>query len=382
MTVLVTNADDWIALAVCRSLGKRGIDAAMASHRKDAMSFSSKYCKERHIYRDPSCDPEGFMDDLAEIAESGSYEYVVPTNDITLMAISSMRDRLEKYVTVPLPSHETIELCDDKSKTLRLAEKEGIPCPRTAYIKDEADLKEVKKTFSFPVVIKPFRGQGARGVKFVTSPEDLQKEYETTHAQHGEAMVQEYVRGTRYLLAALYNKNFEARTMSLHRVIRFVGGATIYGETDYHPEAVEYGLRLLKRAGVYGMGQVDFIVDEKDGTPKLMEINPRFFGSVQIHIAAGVDYPYLFHRLVTEGDIEKRFEYRRGVRSRYILKDMSHLVVALSGRSPYNYKMGKASTLFEFIRSFSCRDDYVFSGSDPGPGISELKNLFLRKVRG
>jgi len=380
MGVLVTNADDWICLNICRSLGKRGIDVAVASHKKDAMSFHSRYCKQKHVYTNPSLNVEKFIEDIVNIVKKNNYEFLIPTNDVTLMAISSFRDRIEKYVDIPIPNHETLEICDDKSKSIEMARKLGIPHPKTFFVESVSDIDRIVEEFEFPIVIKPFRGQGGKGVNFVSSSDMLKDVYLKTIEQYGNVMIQEYIEGNRYLLGVIFNRNHEPRRLSLHKTIRFIGGITIFGETADQPRVIDLGLRFLEGINFFGMGMIDFIVDKKDDKPKFMEINPRFFGSISIHIAAGVDFPYLFYTMLKEGDIEKCFDYKKGIKSRHLLKDISHLLTILAGKAPYNYRLTKKQTITNFIKSFNCTSDYIFSLGDPLPAFTELKEIIYRKI--
>ena len=380
MRVLVTNAEDWISLEICRSLRRQGIVVGLASHDHRAMSFSSRYAKKKHVYTAPSLDENMFIEDLVSVLKNENYDHIIPTNDTTLMALSSRRTELEPYVNVPLASHQAIEACDDKSKTIMLAEKKGLPCPKTRFIDGADDLEDAAETIGFPLVIKPHRGQGGNGIAFVSSKDELSDSYSVAVKNYGPAMIQEYIQGEKYLLAALLNEKHEPRRASVHKVIRNIGGLTIYGETASQQSIVEHGLKLLSAAGLYGMAEADYILDKKDGLPKLMEINPRFFGSLAIHTAAGIDYPYLLCRMLMEGDIQTDMNYKTGIRSRHLLKDTAHLITSLSGRSPFDYDLTKKQTLINYLTSFSCRNDYILSMDDPGPGLNEIRMIFARRI--
>ena len=380
MRVLITNAEDWISLAICRSLRRKGIVVGLASHDSEAMSFSSRYAEKKHIYTTPSVDEDMFIEDLVSVLKNEGYDYIIPTNDITLMAVSSRRKELEPYVKVPLASHQAIEACDDKTKTIRLAEENGIPCPKTRFIEGPDDLLDAADEVGFPLVIKPRRGQGGKGIAFVSSKDELEDSYSKTVKNYGPAMIQEFIKGEKYLLAALLNSEHTPRRASVHRVIRNIGGLTIYGKTASQPKIVDHGLKLLSAAGLYGMVEADYILDKRDGLPKLMEINPRFFGSLAIHTAAGIDYPYLLCRMLMEGDIETDISYKTGVRSRHLLKDTAHLITAIRGRKSYDYDLSKKQTLINYFNSFSCRNDYMLSMDDPGPGFNEIGKIFGRKI--
>jgi len=71
---------------------------------------------------------------------------------------------------------------------------------------------------------------------------------------------------------------------------------------------------------------VEFKVDPRDGVPKLMEVNPKLWGSVSLAIASGVDFPALLYRLVMEEDIQPVLDYQVGVRCRFLLADTLHFL--------------------------------------------------------
>ena len=73
---------------------------------------------------------------------------------------------------------------------------------------------------------------------------------------------------------------------------------------------------------------VEFKKDTRDGQFKLMEINPKFWGSLDLAIAAGVDFPYLAARMAAEGDIDPVEDYRVGVRFRWVFDDAMRTLAA------------------------------------------------------
>jgi predicted ATP-grasp superfamily ATP-dependent carboligase len=59
---------------------------------------------------------------------------------------------------------------------------------------------------------------------------------------------------------------------------------------------------------------VEFKQDEADGEFKMMEINPKFWGSLDLAIASGVDFPFLLYKMAIDGDVNSVFSYVKGVR--------------------------------------------------------------------
>lgn len=384
MSVLVTNADDHICLNICRSLGKNDVDVGLASDKASAMSFHSKYCKKRHIYMNPSINEAKFVRDIVEIVKNNNYEFLIPTDDITLMAVSSYRDKIEKYINIPIPEHETLEICDNKSKTIKAAEKLGIPCPKTRLVGNVSELDEIAEELRFPVVIKPVRGRGAKGISFLASPKDLKREYNKCVTFHGKTIIQEFIRyKAKYSVAVLLDKDSELKGLCVLRFIREYpvgGGSAVLTESDEEPKLLDYTIKLLKSLNFWGIAETEFVIDSKDNKPRFMEINPRLWGSLSTAIASGVDFPYLLYTMLQEGGMEGCFEYKKGVRSHFLLKDLRHLRTILSGKAPFNYTLTKKQTFINFIKSVNCTPDYVFSVDDPFPAFAELKNIAFRKL--
>ena len=142
----------------------------------------------------------------------------------------------------------------------------------------------------------------------------------------------------------------------------FSGGqATLRVSVD-HPEAVAHFERLLRELRWHGVCQADFLVDEKTGTPYLIDINPRFWGSLAQAIASGVDFPYLLYRIALDGDVEAVPGFKTGVMTRWIWGDLKTLPQALRQG---NNRLG---FLKEYLQLFSrpmIYDDFCLK--DPLP---------------
>jgi len=146
---------------------------------------------------------------------------------------------------------------------------------------------------------------------------------------------------------------------------------------------VEAAHALLGSLRWHGVAMVEFKLDPRDGRPKLMEINGRFWNSLPLAVAAGVDFPFLLYRLATEGDVPECFEYRSGVRCRWLVGDAQHLAGVLRGR-PAGWPdafPSRGRTVADFMKCFGRDlhyDDLWIS--DPMPFIADLADLTLRRI--
>jgi len=129
-------------------------------------------------------------------------------------------------------------------------------------------------------------------------------------------IIQEYIPGQGYGFFALFNQQ-KLRAIFMHKRIReypITGGASTSAESIYDPELKELSVKLLKSLNWHGVAMVEFRKDFRDNKYKLMEINPKFWGSLDLAITSQVDFPYLVCKMALEGDVKPVFNYKIGVK--------------------------------------------------------------------
>ncbi|MBI2830661.1 MAG: ATP-grasp domain-containing protein [Chloroflexi bacterium] len=376
--VLVTDAQMRNSLAVIRSLGGRGLEVTGAETTRFATALFSKYCRHKLIYPGPDNYPDRFVDCILNEVRSGGYRAIFPVTDSSVLAIAKHKKEFSKYTLVPLPDTEVLMQAMDKAETIRIAQKNGLACPETHFVNTPDELDAIKDRLTFPAVIKPRRSSGSRGLALCRSKEELSQKYQDVAASYGPCLVQEYIPhgGDELGVYLLLNHNSELRAVSVQRRLRSYpvsGGPSTLRETVSRPDLVEIAMRLLKAMAWWGIAMVEFKVDPRDNKPKLMEVNPRWWGSLQLSVLSGVDFPYLLYQLITEGDIEPVLDYRVGVRCRWLLP--GDILWFLS--APH-----KLSNLPKFLK-FERNDD-IISLKDPGPtlgfGLASLRFAFDRDM--
>lgn len=381
MSVIVTNAKNRIAYGIVKSLGEKGIDVFTADFTPLSMSFSSRFSKGHFLYPSPFKEQKAFIDAIiANINRLGA-TILIPVFEETFL-LSKHKEIVSRYAHMAIPDYEQILMAHNKDRWLCLAQRLNIPVPQTA---SAVEMKNGNPcTFNFPVLVKPNQGGGAWGIVQADNQQELDGilNQETHVGKPWERFfVQEKIAGSVYCVAMVMNKG-ELKGHVVYRQLRdypFSGGqATLRVSVD-HPEAVEYLERLLRELKWHGVCQADFLVEEKTGTPYLIDINPRFWGSLTQAIASGVDFPYLLYRIARDGDVEAIPSFKPGVMTRWIWGDLKTLPQALQQSE------NKVGFLKEYVQLFSRRMAYDdFCLKDPLPfftfGLDFLWKMIKQKT--
>jgi len=321
LSVLITQGKNKQSLALTRALGRRGHTVTVGSSTRLARTFASRYCEETFRYTPPEEDERAFLEDLSAVVREGSFDLLVPAGESTVVPIARERDALSRFTTVPVVDWETLQLAHDKERTIDLARRLGVPVPETYVPSSTEELGALAEDLEYPVVVKLRKGVGGVGLRHAAGPDELLEVYD----ERGESnaifdyrrpLVQEHVPGTVHDVNCLFERGEPRAVLVQKRVLCSPpsGGIGVVNETVRNPELAEYATEILGHLDWHGIGQVEFVVDERDGSPKLMEINPRLWGTFELALAAGVDFPGLLCELAGNGTARPTLEYRSGVR--------------------------------------------------------------------
>lgn len=389
MTVLVTDGEQRSALAVVRALGRAGIAVTVGSGLATSLAGCSRYCARTVRYPSPWEGPVGFQASLREEMMRGPYHMLLPMTDVTVWLVAQVREALSPGVQRSLPSEEQVKLAQDKRHMLLVARQLGIACPETFLLNEGDAIEDVARVVRYPAVIKPrysrfFReGSWVAGpVQYAHDPEDLIAKYREAKAQIPHPIVQEKIEGEgRGIFLLLWDG--EVKAAFHHERLREKppwGGVSVYCESlPLNQKLVEQSHALLQAIGWQGPAMVEYKMDRRDSHAKLMEVNGRFWGSLQLAIDAGMNFPLLLYRLATGEHVRAQFNYKVGVKSRWLLGDLDHLYIRLRHSRWPNGESGPTVTnlraCLNFIKFYERGLHYeVLRLEDPGPGWFELKS--------
>lgn len=285
----------WVnGLAAIRSLGRAGTRVLAVDHRPSALGFRSRYA-ERFLCPDPHDDERRFVAFIRALGEL----VVFPTHDEGLNVIAKHLGDLPE-VLAPFADWDVLESVQSKRSQLEHAEAAGVDIPRTAYPATADEARAAAEDIGLPVLVKPehpigFKQRFRRQAFQCETLDEVERAY--TDAQEFGPMVQELIPGgddTLYTVGSYLRRDGTPLGVFSGRKLRQTPpgiGTCRVGEAVWVGEAVDAALRLLNEFGYYGLSQVEFKRDPRDGGFKLMEINPRLWQWHGLATACGVDLP-------------------------------------------------------------------------------------------
>jgi len=387
--VLILDANQRSALAVTRSLGSHGISLITADETLAALAGCSRYSKQYITYPSPRLQPNDFISAIAELCKRENISIIFPMTELTTNLLLKYQEQLPN-VTLPFADIAGIDALADKYALMQQAESLNIPIPRTWYIDSPNNLPVKLAQLSYPLIIKPGKswleheGEYWRaGVKYADNFNQAADiiEHDAAFRAH-PFLLQACVPGKGEGVFALYDRG-KPLAFFAHKRLREKpprGGVSVLSESALVDEKLlNYSRALLDSVGWHGIAMVEFRVEE-DGTPYLMEVNTRFWGSLQLAVDAGVDFPWLLYQVACGEQIAPVESYRTGRRLRWLLGDLDCLYLTLRDKE-FSWRH-KIRAVFQFIlpRPFKTRHE-VNRWADPGPFWCELKQ-YLRDLSG
>ena len=331
--ILVTDCWTNKVLSVVRSLGRAGAEVHVLTHRRIAAAPWSTFVKQRTLCPDPYTETEAYHAFLMDVLLSGGYDCVMPLDEPSIIALQELAAEIKQLAPgtrLAIPAQESFETANDKWRTLQLAVQADVPVPESFLPDTQDEAAAAIARLGFPIIIKPRTSSGSRGLKKVYSQEEFDRYYHSIRQRYGAPVVQQCIDASGQGLGiGLIARNGEVLVgYSYKRLREFPvwGGPSTLRETTDNQEIKEYAARLVKKLHWTGVAMVEFKHDPVEGRPKLMEINPRFWGSLELAAVAGINFPWLLYLLCTGQDVPGQ-EYKVGVRCRWLLPgDVAHFL--------------------------------------------------------
>ena len=367
-SILVLDAENRSSLAVIRSLGREGFSVIAAGHKKNAIGLCSKFVNEVCYYSDPAKESSKFINEILDLVKEKKPRMLIPCTDLSLELILEKEEEFRTHTLLPFSNKEIISSILDKSNILKLAADCGIAVPRSTENHSEVKI--------FPVAIKTKKsfnlsehGFSKPTVKYANSKIELEQKVKKFNEP---VLIQQKIIGPGIGVFTLSKQGKVLSVFCHKRILEKppTGGVSVLSESIAEYEApVEQSKKLIEKLKLDGIAMLEY-KQHSDGKFYLMEINPRFWGSLQLAISSGRDFPVSLIKVFIENKNEiTENPYTLGLRMRWILGSLDHLIIRIKKEGFFKLLFSNPLMLF---KKQTCYD--VFDTNDIKPFIRELRN--------
>ncbi|NPV10188.1 MAG: ATP-grasp domain-containing protein [Ignavibacteria bacterium] len=327
--VILLDAHHRHSLAIIRSLGKKGIPVYACSDSNFFPARFSKYCSGfiKFNYNDD-------IDLFVNLLRKNKIKIIIASALKGNEFICKNEELLKREFKAAYNTIEIFEVISNKYQTIKFFQNIGIKFPKTLEIKNPASIDF--KDFKYPVVFKSVVDQGT--VKYANNELELKSiiikffnENKNLILLKKYPIIQEYIEGKAYGFFSLTFNN-ELLAYFMHERIHEVppsGGPSAMAKSIYDEHLFELGKNIVKHMNWNGVAMLEFKKSQKDGEYYLIEINPKFWGSLDLAIHCGVDFPYLLYKKLINESISVEYNsYKTDVVFRWLTMDLAYSIKA------------------------------------------------------
>lgn len=330
LDILLTDGNYQHTYAILLALKEKKLKVGIIFNYKPSLSFFSRFADKRFfvrsdIVKDPSDkNIQQYSKEIFNILRKNSIDVFLPIGNMSCRFASLYKHQLEKYCKVPIVDYNLMQIAQNKQSTFKYAKSIAVPVPLTFEINDAHDIDDILSEITLPCVIKKtnyFEG----GVIYCNTKDELRKKLVSLLLKKGDKdytnpIVQEYILGKGMGYYGIY-ENGQCLGFFMHERIHeypITGGASTFAKSVYDEELKNLGDKILTGLNWHGVAMVEFKKDSKSNQLKLMEINPKFWGSLELSYKAGINFPYLSY-LLAMGEPITKANYFTEVYFRWIL---------------------------------------------------------------
>lgn len=303
--VVVTDGQWHKSLSAVRSVGKCGYKVIVLGDSIFTTGFYSKYTNKRKLITEAKTDIKlfhrGFQKVFKELSADAQV-VVIPMEIETMLYFAKLGESKEKGLYMTMPQISAIRLAENKAFALKAAMDNGLSCPYTLFSDTfeqfKVNLSKIKESF----VVKPVHGSGSKGILYIKDALDAKNMNFRKHwDSYGKLLIQERLPadGKGVGVEVLMNTDHECAAFFSHERLKQYpnsGGPSTWCRSIYYGELVKESVKLLKALKWVGVAMVEWKEDIQNGGYKFMEINPRFWGSLELSSRCGVNFPQLYVR--------------------------------------------------------------------------------------
>lgn len=296
-SILLIDGEHVLGLPVIHALNEGGFDVHLLCAAEHGRTRLSRYVKSLQVKPAGATDAE----ELARITEAlkiSGAAVALPVGSAAFAFCARFRDELSKIAALPpAPDAQSIFDFTSKRRTAQFCSAHRIPHPATICFDSEDEMWPVVESLPFPILLKPNEGTASKGIERANSVADVRRIFRENKTGCAGYVFQQIVDGFDIDCSVLC-VNGEVISSAIQRRPESKGPAPlgIFAFVD-HLGTLELARRTMKAANFSGVAHLDCRVDKKTGVSYLLEVNPRFWGSLIGAVVAGANFPAAMARL-------------------------------------------------------------------------------------
>lgn len=391
MIAIVTDVHYRMSLALIRDLAQAGV-RVVCCEREGAgvpLGFRSRWAAQK-----VTLPREDWPDELYRLCaqvceERRERPALLPVGAATLAALAEDRERFSAVCGLCIPAPEQLELFNSKVRVHELAASLGVPVPGSFVRSPGEEADAFLSRIPLPAVVKPVCGErlglaAAQRYAIVRTGGQLREAFLRFQALAGEdPVVQEYLPGGALGCSVLA---LEGRVLShiCHRRLReypVSGGPSSCCRCVDRPDLAGYAAKLTEAAGYTGLAMFEF-KEDAGGKPRLLEVNPRIWGTYPLTRTADSGLSLLWCTLArNRGNPEKeplplpRADKPRACKMVFAPSDWMAALGYLRQGRPGQALGALADLLNPFVR------DGLFEWGDVAPALAYYRSLLGKERR-
>jgi len=333
--ILTTDPEKRIGLYAIRYLGRAGAKVSSIGEQngsKVPLGFLSKYLETAIPVKGGN-----FLIHLKNllIEHSREYQIIDPIDISKMLCVLDTDKEFNLNCNYLLPRRDSLVIANNKELLTRHAFEVGLNCPKTFSQVSLDDIKDLSTELTYPSIIK-FRGDEREThwspedrYSIVLSPDKLESEYRRMHYIEKYPIIQEYIRGPGFGYFALFDRNRNLKAQFCHKRIReypVTGGPSSCCESFHDSELIQAGKKLMESLEWTGLAMVEFKFDEARKQYFIIEINPRYWGSLPLAVLSGVNFPVLHALSSLDINYNPVLDYKKGVKVRFLDRDVRSII--------------------------------------------------------
>lgn len=331
--VFLTDTHWRTAYYTCKSLARKGLKVV------GLKSVDSIYDKSKYYYNIisvPSLEthPDRWLRNIEQVLSRD--EILIPVSINAVKLVAENHARLAASFTVPAISVEQISIATNKMKSIRFMQNIGVPTPQTFIPKSKPEVENIIAKLGFPLVTKLPEERNIAPVHrygIAKNEDQFWNLYQKLSVLQSTPLLQEYIQGVGVGISMLCD---QGRILALfsHKRLReemVDGGPSTYCKPANLKVLEQYAVAFADASKWNGIAMLEFKYNPADNTFCFMEINPRFWGSMELAIKCGVDFPFLYFQWIT-GDIDTNVVVRKSkdIKLKYIGRDIRAFKASLA----------------------------------------------------